>query len=115
MRLSCAGAPEVAALIAPVWPRMIDPHVVATPGPGVEPVEIIDSRHCKVITPVGVGFIPLRFGIGARLREGTTRKLTEQSWTRCAASIIEAGPAAPTAPAVPPEPAALTAPAALPT
>lgn len=157
MRLSFSGAPEVAAPIADVWPRILDPYFVARHGPGVESVEVLDPRHFKVITGFGVGSIKLRFGIdvqltevnppnyftmkargkapgsavevtaslalealdpartrmswkadtdisgtvasvGARLMEGTARKLTEQFWTRFGLSIAEAGPA----PAEPP-------------
>jgi uncharacterized protein len=154
MRLSFNGAPEIAAALAEVWPRVIDPHFVARHGPGVESVEVLDSHHFKVITGFGVGSIRLRFGIdvemleinppsnftmrargkapgsaievtaelalvvldthrtrldwradtdingsvasvGARLMEGTARKLTEQFWTKFAASIqAVAGPGA---------------------
>ena len=146
MRLSFSGAPEVAAPIDQVWPKIIDPHYVAKHGPGVESVDVIDERHFKVITAFGVGAIKLRFGIdvemtemtppthaaikargkapgsaveitavldlasidatrtrltwkadteisgtvasvGARLMEGTARKLTEQFWTQFAASM----------------------------
>jgi len=146
MRLSFSGSPEIAAAIADVWPRIVDPHFVAQHGPGVESVEVLDARHFRVITGFGVGSIKLRFGIdvemvevnppnyftmkargkapgsaievtaelalvvleplrtrldwkadteingsvasvGARLMEGTARKLTEQFWTKFAASI----------------------------
>ncbi len=146
MRLSFSGAPEVAAPIDQVWPRIIDPHFVAEHGPGVESVEVTDERHFKVITALGVAATKLRFGmdvelteveepkhltmkargkapgsavevsatldleaidasrtrlhwkadseisgtvasVGARLMEGTARKLTEQFWTKFAASI----------------------------
>lgn len=171
MRLSFSGAPEIAAALAEVWPRVIDPHFVAQHGPGVESVEVLDARHFKVITGFGVGSIKLRFGIdvemlevnppnyftmrargkapgsavevtaelalvvldthrtrldwkadtdihgsvasvGARLMEGTARKLTEQFWTKFAASIqAVAGTGAPPtaegpAPEAPPPPAA---------
>ncbi len=162
MRLSFKGAPEIAAAIAEVWPRVIDPHFVAQHGPGVESVEVLDARHFKVITGFGVGSIRLRFGIdvemlevnppnyftmrargkapgsaievtaelalvvlhphrtrldwkadtdingsvasvGARLMEGTARKLTEQFWTKFAASIqAVAGTGTPPAPAAAP-------------
>lgn len=169
MRMSFSGAPEVAAPLAHVWPRIVDPHFVARHGPGVESVEVLDPHHFKVITGFGVGSIKLRFGldvemldvnppnyftmrvrgkapgsavevtaelaleaidaertrlswkaeseingsvasVGARLMEGTARKLTEQFWTRFATSIAEAEPptggaeAAP-APPSPPSPA----------
>lgn len=165
MRLSFSGAPEVAAPIADVWPRILDPHFVARHGPGVESVDVLDPRHFKVITGFGVGSIKLRFGIdveltevnppnyftmkargkapgsavevtaslalepidpirtrmswkadtdisgtvasvGARLMEGTARKLTELFWTKFAASIAAAGPAPaePPAAAAPPPP-----------
>lgn len=156
MRLSFSGAPEVAAPLQDVWPRIVDPHFVARHGPGVESVEELDSRHFKVVTGFGVGSIRLRFGIdveltevnppnyftmkargrapgsavevtaslalevleaartrlswkadtdisgtvasvGARLMEGTARRLTEQFWTRFAASLALAGPAPATA------------------
>jgi carbon monoxide dehydrogenase subunit G len=159
MRLSFSGAPEVAAPIADVWPRILDPHFVARHGPGVESVEVLDPYHFKVITSFGVGSIKLRFGIdveltevrpprnftmkargkapgsavevtaalilesmdaertrmswkadteisgsvasvGARLMEGTAKKLTEQFWSKFAASIAAAGPVA-TEPATP--------------
>jgi carbon monoxide dehydrogenase subunit G len=152
MRLSFSGAPEVAAPLHDVWPRILDPHFVAKHGPGVESVQVLDARHFKVITGFGVGSIRLRFGIdveltevnppnyftmkargkapgsavevtaslalevlevartrmswkadtdisgtvasvGARLMEGTARKLTEQFWTKFASSLAEAGPA----------------------
>jgi carbon monoxide dehydrogenase subunit G len=165
MRLSFSGAPEVAAPLQDVWPRILDPHFVAKHGPGVESVEILDPRHFKVITGFGVGSIRLRFGIdveltevnppnyftmkargkapgsavevtaslalevleaartrlswkadtdisgtvasvGARLMEGTAKRLTEQFWTRFAASLAAAGSApAETGPAAPPPPA----------
>jgi len=173
MRLSFSGAPEVAAPLQDVWPRILDPYFVARHGPGVESVEILDPRHFKVITGFGVGSIRLRFGIdveltevnppnyftmkargkapgsavevtaamalevvdaartrlswkadtdvsgtvasvGARLMEGTARKLTEQFWNRFATGLAEAGPAPagarpaaaePVAPAPPPSPA----------
>ncbi len=166
MRLSFSGAPEIGAPIADVWPRVIDPHFVAKYGPGVESVEVLDPRHFKVITGLGVGSMRLRFAIdvqltdvnppnfltmkargkapgsavevtaelaleviepartrlawradtdisgnvasiGARLMEGTARRLTEQFWIRFAASITAAGPvgpAHPTEPASPPPP-----------
>ena len=164
MRLSFSGAPEVAAALHEVWPRILDPHFVARHGPGVESVEVLDAQHFKVITGFGVGSIKLRFGIdvelieviapirltmrargkapgsaveitaslglevlevtrtrlswtaeteisgsvasvGARLMEGTAKKLTEQFWTKFAASLAEAGPAA-SQPAEPPTPPA---------
>lgn len=151
MRLSFAGAPEVASPLRDVWPRIIDPYFVAKHGPGVESVEVLDPRHFKVITEFGVGSIKVRFGIdveltevnppnyftmtargeapgsavevtasmalealdalrtrlswkadtevsgtvasiGARLMEGTARKLTDQFWTKIAADIAETGP-----------------------
>jgi carbon monoxide dehydrogenase subunit G len=39
--------------------------------------------------------------VGARLMEGTARKLTEQFWTRFAASLAEAGPYTPPTPDAP--------------
>ncbi|HTS88171.1 MAG TPA: carbon monoxide dehydrogenase subunit G [Gemmatimonadales bacterium] len=165
MKLSFSGAPEVAAPLANVWPRIIDPYFVGKHGPGVESVDVVDPRHFKVITGFGVGAIKVRFGIdveltdvnppnyfrmtargkapgsavevqaelslepidpartrlswkadtevsgtvasiGARLMEGTARKLTEQFWTKFAASIAAAsqGPAPPSTPP-PPSPA----------
>lgn len=157
MKLSFSGAPEVAASLANVWPRIIDPFFVAKHGPGVESVDVLDPRHFKVITGFGVGSIQVRFGIdveltevnppnyfrmtargkapgsavevtaelsldtidmartrlnwkadteisgtvasiGARLMEGTARKLTEQFWMKFAASIAEAGPVPPSPP-----------------
>lgn len=163
MRLSFMGAPEVAASLADVWPRIIDPHFVGRHGPGVESVEVLDERHFKVITGFGVGSIRLRFGIdvelvevvppiqltmrarakapgsavevtaalglepmseirtrmswtaeteisgtvasvGARLMEGTARRLTEQFWTRFAESIAASGVAGSASAGTQPEP-----------
>ena len=162
MRLSFSGANEVAAPLADVWPRIVDPQFVGKNGPGVESVEVLDPRHFKVICGLGVGSIKVRFGIdvelaevnppnyfsmkargrapgsavevtatmaletmestrtrlnwkaeteisgtvasiGARLMEGTARKLTELFWTRFTASIAAAGPS-PGAQAEPPAP-----------
>jgi carbon monoxide dehydrogenase subunit G len=69
MRLSFSGAPEVAAALHEVWPRILDPHFVARHGPGVESVEVLDAQHFKVITGFGVGSIKLRFGIDVELIE----------------------------------------------
>jgi carbon monoxide dehydrogenase subunit G len=63
MRLSFSGAPEVAAARAGVWPRILDPHVVAKHSPGVKSVGILDPRHYKGITGFGGEAIKLRFGI----------------------------------------------------
>ena len=165
MRLSFSGAPEVAAALHVVWPRIVDPHFVARHGPGVESVEVLDPQHFRVISGFGVGSIKLRFGIdvelieviptsrltmkargkapgsaveitatlgletleitrtrlswqaeteisgtvasvGARLMEGTARKLTEQFWTRFAAGLAEDGapPAESSAPPTPTDP-----------
>ena len=163
MRMSFSGAPEVAAPLAHVWPRIVDPHFVGKHGPGVESVQVVDPHHFKVITGFGVGSIRLRFGldvemlevnppnyfsmkvrgkapgsavevtaelaleaidaartrltwkaeseingsvasVGARLMEGTARKLTEQFWTKFATSIAESCPP-PTATETPPSPA----------
>ncbi len=176
MKMSFSGSPEIAAPLAHVWPRIVDPHFVGKHGPGVESVEVLDPHHFKVITGFGVGSIRVRFGldvemlevnppnyfsmkvrgkapgsavevtaelalvvidasrtrldwkaeseingtvasVGARLMEGTARKLTDQFWTRFAASIAQAGaPAAeaapPPAPPAPPAPAAPPAPPA---
>lgn len=182
MKLSFSGSPEVAAPLADVWPKIIDPYFVGKHGPGVESVEVVDPRHFKVITAFGVGAIKVRFGInveltevnppnyfnmkatgkapgsavevvaqmalepidetrtrlnwkadtdvngtvasiGARLMEGTARKLTEQFWTKFAASMAgppAAGPPpapapeAPVAQAPPPAPEAAPPPPAPP-
>jgi carbon monoxide dehydrogenase subunit G len=163
MRMSFSGAPEVAAPLAHVWPRIVDPHFVGKHGPGVESVQVVDLHHFKVITGFGVGSIRLRFGldvemlevnppnyfsmkvrgkapgsavevtaelaleaidatrtrltwkaeseingsvasVGARLMEGTARKLTEQFWAKFTTSIAESCPP-PTATETPPSPA----------
>ena len=87
MRLSFSGAPEVAARLHVVWPRIVDSHFVARHGPGVESVEVLDPQHFKVIS-------------------GTARKLTEQFWTRFAAGLAEdaAPPAESSAPPTPTDP-----------
>jgi carbon monoxide dehydrogenase subunit G len=63
MRLSFSGAPEVAAPIADVWPRLIDPHFISRHAPGVQSVDVFDARHFRVIAGFGVGPIRLQFGM----------------------------------------------------
>jgi carbon monoxide dehydrogenase subunit G len=143
MRLSFSGAPEVAAALHVVWPRIVDPHFVARHGPGVESVEVLDPELVEVIptsrltmkargrAPGSAVEITATLGletleitrtrlswqaeteisgtvasVGARLMEGTARKLTEQFWIRFAAGLAEdaAPPAESSAPPTPTDP-----------
>lgn len=46
-----------------VWSFVNDPIQVASCGPGVESVEIVDDRHYKVVARIGIGMIKATFGI----------------------------------------------------
>jgi uncharacterized protein len=46
-----------------VWAFVTDPTQVASCGPGVDSVEIIDERHFKVVARIGIGMIKATFGI----------------------------------------------------
>jgi carbon monoxide dehydrogenase subunit G len=93
------------------------------PGSAVEVVaemalEILDPARTRLNWKAETDVSGTVASIGARLMEGTARKLTEQFWTKFAASIAAAvptaGTAAPTTPAPPAAPAAPAAEAAAP-
>ena len=78
------------------------------PGSAVEvtaqlSLETIDPSRTRLSWKADTDISGSVASIGARLMEGTARKLTEQFWTKFAASIAEAGPA-PAAPEAPPTP-----------
>ena len=82
------------------------------PGSAVEvtaqlSLETIDATRTRLSWKADTDISGSVASIGARLMEGPARKLTEQFWTRFAASIAEAGPA----PSAPEAPSAPTAPA----
>lgn len=105
MRLSFSGAPEVAAALHVVWPRIVDPHFVARHGPGVESVEVLDPQHFRVISGFGVGSIKLRFGIDVELIEVIpTSRLTMKARGKAPGSADAAPPAESSAPPRPTDP-----------
>lgn len=106
MKLGFSGAPEVAAPLTEVWPRIVDPYFVGKPGPGPESVPVLDPRHFKVITGFGAGSISVRFGIDVELTEVKPNYFTMKARGQ-AASISAAVPAVhspPPAMAAPPSP-----------
>jgi carbon monoxide dehydrogenase subunit G len=79
------------------------------PGSAVEvtaqlALEAIDATRTRLVWKADTDISGSVASIGARLMEGTARKLTEQFWTKFAASISAAGPALP--PSAPPPPVA---------
>lgn len=46
-----------------VWAFVNDPNQVASCGPGVDSVEVIDDQHYKVVARIGIGMIKATFGI----------------------------------------------------
>jgi carbon monoxide dehydrogenase subunit G len=67
MNFSFSGSPEVAAPVAKLWARLLDPHAVAHAGPGVERVEVVDPEHFKVITILKLGGFKLSFTMNVEL------------------------------------------------
>jgi carbon monoxide dehydrogenase subunit G len=50
MNFHFSGTPEVAAPLAKVWRRLLDPQVVGNAGPGVQRIKVIDPYHFEVVT-----------------------------------------------------------------
>ncbi len=55
------GSVPIKAERATVWAFVNDPTQVASCGPGVEGVQVIDDRHFKVTARVGIGIIRATF------------------------------------------------------
>jgi uncharacterized protein len=55
------GTVDIKAPRDRVWAFVSDPAQVASCGPGVESVSIVDDTHYKSIAKIGVGFISARF------------------------------------------------------
>jgi len=55
------GTVEINAPRDRVWAFVSDPAQVASCGPGVESVSIVEDTHYKAIAKIGVGFISARF------------------------------------------------------
>jgi carbon monoxide dehydrogenase subunit G len=55
------GSVPIKADRAKVWSFVNDPTQVASCGPGVEGVQVIDDRHFKVTAKVGIGIIRATF------------------------------------------------------
>ena len=55
------GSVDIKAPRDRVWAFVADPAQVASCGPGVESVDMVDETHYKTIAKVGVGFISARF------------------------------------------------------
>jgi carbon monoxide dehydrogenase subunit G len=55
------GTVDIKAPRDRVWAFVSDPAQVASCGPGVESVEMVDDTHYKTIAKIGVGFISARF------------------------------------------------------
>jgi carbon monoxide dehydrogenase subunit G len=55
------GTVEINAPLDRVWEFVADPAQVASCGPGVESVAMVDDTHYKAIAKIGIGFISARF------------------------------------------------------
>lgn len=55
------GSVPIKAERATVWTLVNDPTQVASCGPGVEGVQVVDDRHFKVTARVGIGIIRATF------------------------------------------------------
>ncbi|MFN8521213.1 MAG: carbon monoxide dehydrogenase subunit G [Chloroflexota bacterium] len=61
MRMHFEGSVPIKADRTTVWAFVNDPTKVASCGPGVERVEVIDDSHFKVTAKVGIGIIRATF------------------------------------------------------
>ena len=57
------GSVPITADRQAVWAFVNDPNQVASCGPGVDSVEVIDDRQYKVVARIGIGMIKATFGI----------------------------------------------------
>ncbi len=62
-----AGTIEIKADRETVWRFVVDPEQVATCGPGVESIDLIDATHFRAKAKVGVGFISAKFVVNLEL------------------------------------------------
>lgn len=64
-----SGSVDIAAPREQVFDFLVDPHRVASCGPGVESIEIVDEDRFRVVAKVGVGFISARFVVDLEVVE----------------------------------------------
>lgn len=69
MNFHFSGAPEVAAPLAKVWLRLLDPNTVANAGAGVQRVKVIDPHHFEVLTVLKISAFKLEFTMHVELRD----------------------------------------------
>jgi carbon monoxide dehydrogenase subunit G len=90
MTFSFEGAPDVSAPVNEVWARLLDPHMVAAAGPGVERIEVVDPRHFKVVTVLRIGSFKLQFTMNVELFDlMPERELKMKANGKATASSIE--------------------------
>jgi carbon monoxide dehydrogenase subunit G len=71
------GQTQIRATRQKTWQFLMDPQRVATCGPGVQGVEIIDDDNYRITAKVGIGMITSTFRLDANVaeREGTERSV----------------------------------------
>ncbi len=73
------GQVPIKADRATVWAFVNDPSQVASCGPGVEGVQVVDDQHFKVTAKVGIGMIRATFAVD--VTRGETREPDHASLT----------------------------------
>jgi carbon monoxide dehydrogenase subunit G len=69
MNFHFSGTPEVAAPLARVWLRLMDPEAVAQSGPGVQRVRVIDPHHFEVVTGFRIAAFKLEITMKVELAD----------------------------------------------
>ena len=69
MIFNFSGTPEVAAPLARVWLRLMDPQVVGNAGPGVQRVKVLDPHHFEVLTGFKLATFKLEITMKVELTE----------------------------------------------
>jgi carbon monoxide dehydrogenase subunit G len=64
-----SGSTVIAAPRQATWDFLTDFKAVASCGPGVESLEVLDPRHATVTAKVGVGLISARFHVDLEMAE----------------------------------------------
>jgi carbon monoxide dehydrogenase subunit G len=73
-----------------VWAFLMDPHRVASCGPGVERVEVVDPRRFRIVAKVGIGIIRATFGIDVeRVEEAAPGRAVLRGTGRAPGSAVD--------------------------
>jgi carbon monoxide dehydrogenase subunit G len=67
MNFTFEGEPLVEAPLHQVWRCLLDPHVIANAGPGVQRVKVIDPYHFEVVTGLKLAAFKLEFTMKVEL------------------------------------------------